>query len=94
MTADNLLDLALGAITGAALGALHMIWLWRASRQLRPDGTGALTLVGGAVLRLALVLAGFAGLLALATQPALALAGALAGFTLVRAAAVRRARRG
>ena len=94
MTADMMLDLALGALTGAALGALHMMWLWRAAARLRPDGSGALALVGGAVLRLAVVLAGFAGLLSITSQPALALIGALAGFTLIRAVAVRRARRG
>ena len=94
MTADLLLDLVLGALTGAALGALHMVWLWGAAGRLRPDGSGALALVGGAVLRLAVVVAGFAGLLSIATQPTLALVGALAGFALIRAVAVRRARRG
>ncbi|GAA6199287.1 ATP synthase subunit I [Aquicoccus sp. SU-CL01552] len=94
MTVEMMLDLALGVLTGAALGALHLAWLWRAAARLRPDGSGALALVGGAVLRLAVVLAGFAGLLSIATQPALALVGALAGFALIRAVAVRRARRG
>lgn len=94
MSIELLLDLALGAIVGAALGALHMLWLWRASTRLGADGSGALALVGGALLRLALVLAGFAGLMALARQPAAAMLAALVGFTVIRVIAVRRARKG
>ena len=45
MSIELLLDLALGAIVGAALGALHMLWLWRASTRLGADGSGALALV-------------------------------------------------
>lgn len=92
MTVDILIDLALGALTGAALGALHMLWLWRSAARLGPDGAGALALVGGAILRLAAVLAGFATLMTFATHPAPALIGALAGFTVIRILAVRRAR--
>jgi len=92
MNLEILIDLALGGLTGAALGALHMFWLWRSAARLGPDGAGALALVGGAILRLAAVLAGFAGLMALAGQPAAALIAALAGFTAVRILAVRRAR--
>lgn len=94
MSFEILFDLVLGLIVGAALGALHMVWLWRASTGLRPDGSGALALVGGALLRLALVLAGFAGLMAVARQPAPALLAALLGFTVIRMIAVRRARKG
>ncbi|TDE40073.1 ATP synthase subunit I [Antarcticimicrobium sediminis] len=94
MSFDIAIDLALGVLTGAALGALHIAWLWRASARLRPDGSGVLALVGSAVLRLAVVLAGFAGLMSIASQPTLALVGALAGFALIRLVAVRRARRG
>lgn len=94
MSFEILLDLALGAAVGAVLGAVHMAWLWRASARLGPEGTGALALVGGALLRLALVLAGFAGLMALAAQPAVAMVAALVAFTAVRMIAVRRARKG
>lgn len=94
MSFDILRDVALGGVVGAALGAVHMLWLWRASARLGPEGGGALALVGGAVLRLALVLAGFAGLMALAAQPAVAMVSALVAFTAVRMIAVRRARKG
>lgn len=92
MSLEILRDVALGGLTGAALGALHMLWLWRSAARLGPDGAGALALVGGAILRLAAVLAGFAGVMTFAGQPAAALIAALAGFTAVRILAVRNAR--
>ena len=95
MGIDIAVDLVLGLVVGAALGAVHMVWLWRASSRLGADrGKAVLLLFGGAFLRLAVVLGGFAALLWLAKQPAVALAGALAGFAVIRVLAVRRARKG
>ena len=85
-------DLVLGVMAGAGLGALHMLWLWRASSRLG-TGAGVTTLLGGALLRLAVVLAGFAAIMLLAHQPALAMAGALGGFSVIRVVAIRLARR-
>ena len=93
MNAELAGDLVLGALTGLGLGALHMLWLWRAAARLGARA-GAWALLGGALLRLAAVMAGFALLMRLAQQPAAALAAALAGFAVVRALALRRARRG
>jgi F1F0 ATPase subunit 2 len=86
-------DLLLGAVAGVALGALHMAWLWRAARRLTAPGGRAGALLGGAVLRLAVLVAGFAAVALLATDPAVALVAALAGFVVLRSLALRRARR-
>ncbi|MFC2968255.1 hypothetical protein [Acidimangrovimonas pyrenivorans] len=93
MSGEMVANLALGGIVGAALGAVHMLWLWRAAARFGAGG-GAAGLLGGALLRLALVLAGTFVLMRLAGQPGAALAGALTGFTAIRLLAVRRARKG
>lgn len=77
-------DLLLGLLAGLALGALHLLWLRRASARLGVE-TGAGALLVGAALRLAVVLAGFAAVAWMALQPGPALIAALGGFTLSRA---------
>ena len=93
MVAGVTSDLTLGLLAGLALGVLHLLWLWRASARFgaRTDGTGVL--LAGAALRLAVVLAGFAVVESVATQPGLALIAALGGFVLARTLGLRRARR-
>jgi hypothetical protein len=83
MTAGMTGDLMLGLLAGLALGALHLLWLQRASARLGAGaGTGAL--LAGAALRLAVVLAGFTAVAWVAMQPGPALIAALGGFTLAR----------
>jgi hypothetical protein len=83
MSAGMTGDLLLGLLAGLALGALHLLWLRRASARLGAGaGTGAL--LAGAALRLAVVLAGFAAVAWVAMQPGLALIAALSGFALAR----------
>lgn len=83
MTAGMIGDLLFGLLAGLALGALHLLWLQRASARLG-TGTGTGALLAGAALRLAVVLAGFAAVAWAAMQPGLALIAALGGFTLAR----------
>lgn len=92
MTAGMIGDLLLGFLAGLALGALHLLWLRRASARLG-TGTGTGTLLAGAALRLAAVLAGFAAVAWVAMQPGLALIAALAGFALARTLGLWRIRR-
>lgn len=87
------LDLLLGAMAGMALGAVHLAWLWRAARNLAAPGTGAGAVLGGAALRLAVLIAGFAAIALLATNPPAALLAALLGFGVLRAIALRRVRK-
>jgi hypothetical protein len=85
-------DLALGFLAGAALGVLHLLWLWRAAARLGAR-TGAAGLLAGAALRLAVIVAGFAAVAWLATQPGLALIAALGGFMAARTLGLWRSRR-
>lgn len=85
-------DLALGLLAGLALAALHLAWLWRATRRLG-QGAGLGALLGGAALRLAAVVAGFGLIAAVAPDPAPTLLAALLGFTLLRVVALRILRR-
>lgn len=85
-------DLALGFLAGAALAALHLLWLWRAAARLEA-GAGAARLLGGAALRLAVVVSGFAAVAWLAATPGLALIAALGGFITARTLGLWRARR-
>lgn len=92
MTAGITSDLMLGLLAGLALGALHLLWLRRASARLGASArTGAL--LAGAALRLAVVLAGFAAVAWAAMQPGLALIAALVGFALARTLGLWRIRR-
>jgi len=91
MTAGTTGDLVLGLLAGLALGALHLLWLRRASARLGA-GTGTGALLAGAALRLAVVLAGFAAVAWVAVQPGLALIAALSGFALTRALGLWRIR--
>lgn len=83
---DVALPLALGAATGLALGVGHFAGLWwtvrRALRARRP----AVWMAASAVVRGAVVLAGFAGLARIGAWPLLA---ALAGFLVARAGTLR-----
>ncbi len=91
MTAGTTGDLLLGLLAGLALGALHLLWLRRASARLGATAdTGAL--LAGAALRLAVVLAGFAAVAWVTMQPGLALIAALCGFALARTLGLRRIR--
>jgi hypothetical protein len=83
MSAGMTGDLWLGLLAGLALGALHLLWLRRASARFG-GGTGTGALLAGAALRLAVVLAGFAAVAWVAMQPGLALIAALGGFVLAR----------
>ena len=74
----------LGLVAGLALGALHLLWLRRASERLGAGSGGVGALLAGAALRLAVVLAGFAAVAWVATRPGLALVAALVGFVLAR----------
>jgi hypothetical protein len=84
MTAEIAGDLILGLLAGMALGWVHLLLLRRASASVvtRSGGTGAL--LGGAALRVAIVLAGFAAVAWTTSQPGLALIAALGGFALAR----------
>ena len=93
MTARMTGDLVLGLLAGLALGALHLLWLWRATARLGARAGGAGRLLAGAAPRLAVVLAGFAAVAWVARQPGLALIAALAGFALARTVGLRRASR-
>lgn len=86
-------DPVLGLAAGLALGALHLAWLRRATARLGA-GAGMVALLGGAALRLAVVLAGFAAVAWTAGEPAPALIAALAGFVVARTLGLWRVRRG
>lgn len=91
MSAGMTGDILLGFLAGLALGALHLMWLRRASARLvARAGTGPL--LAGAALRLAVVLAGFAAVAWAAMQPGLALIVALGGFALARTLGLWRVR--
>lgn len=85
-------DLLLGGLAGMALAALHLGWLWRAARRLGASGGGAGVVLGGAALRLVVLVAGFAVIALLATYPPAALVAALLGFAVLRGIVLRRAR--
>lgn len=85
-------DLLLGAVSGLALAALHLAWLWRAAQRLAGSGSGAGAVLGGAALRLAVLVTGFAAIALMATNPPVALLAALMGFAVLRGIALRRAR--
>ncbi len=93
MTAEIAGNLIVGLLAGMALGWVHLLLLRHASASIvaRSGGTGAL--LGGAALRVAIVLAGFAALAWVASQPGLALIAALGGFALTRQFVLRRAQR-
>ena len=86
-------DLILGAMGGLGLAALHLAWLWRAAQRLALAGGGAGAVLGGAALRLVVLVVGFALIALLAANPPVALVAALASFAVLRGIALRRARR-
>lgn len=86
-------ELIFGLFAGMALAALHLLLLRLGSVRLGSRGTGAGALLGGAVLRMIIVLAGFAMVARLAPQPGLALIAGLCGFALARTLILRRTQR-
>lgn len=86
-------ELIFGMFAGMALAALHLMLLRRASARLGAGSGGVDALLGGAVLRLGLVLAGFAAVAGLAPHPGLALVAGLCGFALARTLILRRVQR-
>ncbi len=86
-------ELIFGLLAGMALAALHLMLLRRGAERLGTGADGVGALLGGAALRLALVLAGFAAVAGLAPQPGLALVAGLCGFALARRLILRRAQR-
>lgn len=86
-------ELIFGMFAGMALAALHLMLLRRASARLGAGSGGVGALLGGAVLRLGLVLAGFAAVAGLAPHPGLALVAGLCGFALARTLILRRVQR-
>jgi hypothetical protein len=85
-------DLLLGLLAGLVLGALHLLWLRRAAARLGAGAGGTGALLAGAALRLAIVLAGFAAVAWVATQPGLSLIAALGGFVSARTLGLWRVR--
>jgi hypothetical protein len=82
-------DLIVGAAGGLGIGTAYLFWLWRATTALATEGGGLGAILGGAGLRLAAVLAGFAGLAVLAQQPGITLLGALVSFAGLRFGVLR-----
>jgi len=94
MTAEMTGVLTLGLLAGLALGALHLLWLRRATARLGAGAHGTGALLAGAALRLAVVLAGFAAIAWVTMEPGLALMAALGGFALARTLGLWRVRYG
>ena len=92
MTAGMTGDLMIGILAGLALGALHLLWLWRASTRFGAEAGGVGALLAGGALRLSVVLSGFAAIASVATHPGLALTAALGSFVLARTLGLWRAR--
>lgn len=86
-------EMVAGLLAGMALAVLHLRLLRHAAARLGAGTGGVGALLGGAVLRLLLVLAGFAAVAWLAPQPGLALVAGLCGFALARTLIVRRVER-
>ena len=88
MTATLALALALAAVAGAALGALHFALLWRATRRLVATG-GSRAFALAALARMGLVLGALALFFSLGGAPS-GLAAAALGFLAAREALARR----
>jgi F1F0 ATPase subunit 2 len=88
----SLTAIALGALTGAALGAVYLALLWSAVRRLPAARGGFGAFLGLALARFALLLGALAASAALGL-PAEGIAAALGGFILLRVAATRRIER-
>jgi F1F0 ATPase subunit 2 len=84
----SMLSLVMGALVGAALGALYLVLLWVAVRSLPQDRGGVLVFVGLALARVALLLGALAVAAALGLRVE-GIAAAVAGFVAVRLAATR-----
>lgn len=84
------LAIAVGLLSGAAVGALYFLWLWRNLRGLESRRHRAAWIAAGFVGRLAFALACFALLARWGGWPALA--AALVGWLAARTLLVRRLR--
>ncbi len=94
MTAGMPGDLILGLLAGMVLASLHLLLLRRATARIGARSGGVGALLGGAMLRVAVVLAGFAAVAwGTTTQPGLALIAALGGFVLARTLGLWRVQR-
>ena len=93
MTAGMPSDLILGLLAGMVLASLHLLLLRRATARIGTRSGGVGALLGGAVLRVAVVLAGFAAVAWGATQPGPALIAAFGGFVLARTLGLWRVQR-
>jgi F1F0 ATPase subunit 2 len=85
----SLAALTLGALAGAALGAVYFALLWLAVRRLPRGRGGARLFVGLALARAALLIGTLAAAAALGV-PAEGLLAGVAGFVAIRFAATRR----
>jgi len=84
----KIVSLLVGAVAGAALGAIYLGLLWAAVRSLPQDRSGIRVFVGLGILRMALLFGALAAAAAL-ELPASGIAAALVGFIAVRFAATR-----
>lgn len=84
------LAIAVGLLSGAAVGALYFLWLWRSLRGLESRRHSAPWIAAGFVGRLAFALACFALLVRWGGWPALV--AALVGWLAARTLLVRRLR--
>ena len=87
---SSALAIAVGLLSGAAIGALYFAWLWRSVRALGVRGRPGARIAAGLLGRLAFALLCFGALARWGGGPALA--GALAGFVALRVTLVRRVR--
>ncbi len=85
---NHLVPLALGALAGAAMGAVYLGLLWAAVRRLPQERAGALAFAGLALARAALLVGTLAAAAAIGV-PAEGLLAGLAGFIAVRLSATR-----
>lgn len=84
----SIISLLVGAVAGAALGAIYLGLLWAAVRSLPQDRNGVLVFVGLALARVSLLLGALATAAALGL-PAQGIVAAVAGFVTVRFFAAR-----
>lgn len=85
----SILSILLGALVGAALGAIYLGLLWVAVRSLPQDRRGLRVFVALGLARVALLIGALAAAAALG-PPIEGIGGAVVGFIAVRFAATRR----
>lgn len=82
------IDVAFGALAGAAFGAIYLGLLWVAVRSLTGHRSGVRVFIGLGLARVALLLGALAAAATLGV-PVLGIAAAVVGFIAVRLVAVR-----